>query len=305
MSRALGWGLLAVTIWIARGGGDRLLLAQFQNPAGFQDPAGAGRAGTGNPPNTSIGPLGGSTLPPGAPAAPREIETNSALRQEVRRPFGGGGYAPSGRAAAGILDHDPAAAQRINLSERQNMAHVPLAPLKPGKATGALAADPNYRYFQERHWYWMPDKTWDVWTGTEWKPYQRGMFSRPIFGYGTQVRSYRPIPPGYRTGTYQPPLGPPQLNAEQQARTPADRKTDRTASTPTALAPAGDTARHATVMKTPVSAVDQGTMKHPVGEPARVESDEEVVTGPFSIDPAGEKPGNAKPAADAPTVLPP
>src|SRR5262249_42415883 len=71
-----------------------VVAAQLQNPAGFLDPAGVNRAGTAAPPNTTIGPIGGSTLPPGAPSGyyPREVETNPALRQEVRRPFGGGGY---------------------------------------------------------------------------------------------------------------------------------------------------------------------------------------------------------------------
>ncbi len=78
------------------------------NPAGFLDPAGVNRNGTANPPNTTLGPIGGSsmsgsmygsTLPPGASAGMyREIETNPALRQEVRRPFGGGGYRRGGRA---------------------------------------------------------------------------------------------------------------------------------------------------------------------------------------------------------------
>ena len=46
---------------------NHVVLGQI-SPSGFQDPAGASRAGTGNPPNAPRAPQGGSTLPPGAPA---------------------------------------------------------------------------------------------------------------------------------------------------------------------------------------------------------------------------------------------
>ncbi len=174
------------------------------NPAGFLDPAGVNRNGTANPPNTTIGPIGGSamsgsmygsTLPPGASGGmSREVETNPALRQEVRRPFGGGGYRRAGRAGFlpgeenGEGQGEARSANKINLSERQSIAPVKMA---EGPATGKLAEDWRYKYFEGRHWYWMPNNTWDVWHNAMWMPYKPRMFSQPLFGYGTQVRGYR------------------------------------------------------------------------------------------------------------------
>ncbi|HVU88478.1 MAG TPA: hypothetical protein VHD36_14245 [Pirellulales bacterium] len=190
-------------------------LAQLQNPTGFLDPAGVNRAGTANPPNTTIGPIGGSTLPPGAPSGyyPREVETNPALRQEVRRPFGGGGFRyraappPDGVIPEGTGDAD--ASGKVRRTERP-AAQVDARTDALGPATGKLARDWRYVYSQGRHWYWMPNDTWDVWHNSGWVPYKRGMFSQPYFGYGTQVRGYRAMPPDAQAGG---PVGAPGQTA--------------------------------------------------------------------------------------------
>lgn len=195
-----------------------LATAQLQNPAGFLDPAGANRAGTAAPPNTSIGPIGGSTLPPGAPSggystfSSREVETNPALRQEVRRPFGGGGYrfraVPPPDGTSPGATGDPNAAANVRRADKPVVTDP--GSNTGGAATGKLSRDWRYVYSQGRHWYWMPNNTWDVWTGSGWVPYKRGMFSQPTFGYGTQVRGYRAIPADSQIGT---PAGAPDESA--------------------------------------------------------------------------------------------
>ena len=170
------------------------------NPAGFLDPAGANCAGTANPPNTTIGPVGGgsmygsmygSTLPPGAPGGmSREIETNPAFARKFAGRSAAEGTEARGRARTlpgednGDGKNDRQGDQKINLSERQSIAPVKMA---EGPATGKLAADWRDTYFQGRHWYWMPNNTWDVWHNAGWVPYKPRMFSQPLFGYGTQV----------------------------------------------------------------------------------------------------------------------
>jgi hypothetical protein len=37
-----------------------------------------------------------------------------------------------------------------------------------GRASGRLGADWRYVYYHGRHWYWMPDSSWRVWTDTGW-----------------------------------------------------------------------------------------------------------------------------------------
>jgi hypothetical protein len=37
-----------------------------------------------------------------------------------------------------------------------------------GRATGRLASDWRYVYFHGRHWYWMPNASWKVWTDDGW-----------------------------------------------------------------------------------------------------------------------------------------
>ena len=188
--------------------------AQLQNPAGFLDPAGANRAGTAAPPNTTIGPIGGSTLPPGAPSGgyySREVENNPALRQEVRRPFGGGGYRfrgappPDGVIPEGAGDPDKISqASGGPTSQSRRMLTPEWTP--PERLLVNSPAIGRYVYSQGRHWYWMPNNTWDVWSNAGWVPYKRGMFSQPTFGYGTQVRGYRAIPADGEAGA---PAGRP------------------------------------------------------------------------------------------------
>ncbi len=208
MCRTLAVGLSVFLSWVALSDS---LQAQI-NPAGFQDPLGASRAGTGNPPNLSIGPIGGnSTLPPGAPAYPREVETNPALRQEVRRPFGASMY-PRGQVnRPDSSDEDGGAvgdpAKKLNFTERQAPEHV--EGHKSGRAGGKLATDWRYSYYQGRHWYWMPDKTWAVWNGSTWIRHVAGMFSRPIFGAGTTPRRFAQVPAGYNGRDFGQPEGPP------------------------------------------------------------------------------------------------
>jgi len=201
-----------------------ILLAQagLQNPAGFLDPSGASRAGTGNPPNAPLPPLGGSTLPPGAPASPREIETNPALRQEVRRPFGGGGYRGGGRGTdvdAENAPQDPAKA--MNFSERQNTGHVEgyIDSSSTGRATGKLASDWRYVYFQRRHWYWMPNNTWDIWNGNSWIPHAQFLSAQNMTSYGPQMRGYRSGTRGYNSGVY----GQPTTQSYRSDRLAPDR----------------------------------------------------------------------------------
>jgi hypothetical protein len=189
------------------------------NPSGFQDPLGANRGGTGNPPNTTIGPIGGiggSTLPPGAPVMSREIETNPALRQEVRRPFGGGGYRRANRVPLPSNTTDPNAHPNPNAKAETSGQSTAIA--ADGPATGKLAADWRYVYFKGRHWYWMPNNTWNVWHHGGWTAYKPNMLSQPIFGYGTQVRAYRGLPPDYQAG--QP------SNAPSESAQPASVQSD-------------------------------------------------------------------------------
>jgi hypothetical protein len=37
-----------------------------------------------------------------------------------------------------------------------------------GRAMGRLGADWRYVYYHGRHWYWMPNQTWRVWTVAGW-----------------------------------------------------------------------------------------------------------------------------------------
>ncbi len=37
-----------------------------------------------------------------------------------------------------------------------------------GRATGRLGHDWRYVHYHGRHWYWMPDSSWRVWTDTGW-----------------------------------------------------------------------------------------------------------------------------------------
>jgi hypothetical protein len=43
------------------------------------------------------------------------------------------------------------------------------------RATGPLGNDWRYVHHGGRHWYWMPNKTWTLWTGTNWEPYPADM----------------------------------------------------------------------------------------------------------------------------------
>lgn len=272
------------------------------SPSGFQDPAGANRGGTGNPPNAPLAPLGGSTLPPGAPAMPREIETNPALRQEVRHPFGSAIY-PHARGYGEEEDletkpKDPA--KGFNFSERQNTGHDEafVDNAHVGPATGKLASDWRYAFFQGRHWYWMPNETWNVWNGSAWVPHRSGMFAgRAYFGYGTQVRGYRSLPRGYNSGTY----GQPLTRLTQPDREGTERNDRYTA-------PLAGTSRALTGTSggvTPVPGANAPNARRPQVNQAEVDralanessprtlTEQEVIQGPFDI----EEPEDAQPAA--------
>jgi len=211
-------------------------LAQL-NPAGFQDPAGASRGGTGNPPNAPSAPLppaAGTNLSPSMFDSQREIENNPALRQEVRRPFGAGTFRGGLGERSGTADADPA--KGLNFSERQNTGHAEKSS-DAEPVDGELASDWRYVFYQGRHWYRMPNKTWDVWKGNAWVPYRPHMFERPIFGYGTQVRGYRPLPPGAETAnntkpTTKPNLSQPSVTRVGSPRTAGAVKASRESSQP-------------------------------------------------------------------------
>ena len=237
-------GLLTVLIVLALG---QVVLAQGGlNPAGFLDPRGSAYMGTANPPNAPLAPtgsssslplIGGSTLPPGVPSYyynnstyRNEIESNPALRQEVRRPFGGGGYRGGSRTAVppkeGSQDEDDEAqavpqdpAKSMNFSERQNTGHaVGFRDSAYGRATGKLANDWRYVYFQRRHWYWMPNNSWAVWERNRWIPHAQFVREQEATLGPTpqvQVRSYR----GYNSGMY----GQMQVTALRASRAAGDR----------------------------------------------------------------------------------
>ncbi len=243
-----------------------LATAQFQNPAGFLDPAGANRAGTAAPPNTTIGPIGGSTLPPGAPSAysPGGIETNSALRQELRRPFGGGYRRRAAPPSDGVIPEgtgDVDAGDKTYRSNRPVTTHIDAQTDMVGPAIGKLARDWRYVYFRGRHWYWLPNNTWDVWHNSGWVPYRRGMFSKPYFGYGTQVRGYRALPPDYQAGS---PVASPGESASL-APSPADAE-DGSAAKPQAHVPTGDEKTYSSPFADEPAALE-ATAPGPMAEP--------------------------------------
>jgi hypothetical protein len=62
------------------------------------------------------------------------------------------------------------------------------------RSGGKLAGDWRYVHHNGRNWYWMPNKTWSVWSGGAWIPYSTGMFSPAATGYGRQVTGYRGVP---------------------------------------------------------------------------------------------------------------
>jgi hypothetical protein len=295
--------IIAIVVFIVVPTGVTPTLWGQISPSGFQDPAGANRGGTGNPPNAPLAPLGGSTLPPGAPAMPREIETNPALRQEVRHPFGSAIYPHArGTGDEGEGENTPKdPAKGFNFSERQNTGHDEgfVDNTRVGPATGKLASDWRYAYFQGRHWYWMPNETWDVWNGTAWVPHKSGMFGRAYFGYGTQVRGYRSLPRGYNGSTYGQPLTR-STQPDREGTERNDRYTGPLAGTSSALtgtsggvtAVPGANAPNARRPQVNQAEVERALANQNQSSP-RTLTEQEVIQGPFDI----EEPEDAQPAA--------
>ncbi|HEY4308414.1 MAG TPA: hypothetical protein VGN12_03080 [Pirellulales bacterium] len=62
-----------------------------------------------------------------------------------------------------------------------------------GRAVGRLAGDWRYVYRNGRHWYWMPNQTWQLWNGASWQPYAPGMQSPTAAAYQSprQMSGYR------------------------------------------------------------------------------------------------------------------
>jgi hypothetical protein len=298
-----------------------MVLAQvsgLQNPAGFLDPRGAAYMGTGNPPNAPLAPLGGSTLPPGAPGYyngnslyGREVETNPALRQEVRRPFGGGGYRGGNRAASsetpspdGQSQGAPQdAAKSMNFSERQNTGHVEgYRDNSHGRAAGTLANDWRYVYFQRRHWYWMANNTWAVWDQDRWVTHAQFLRDHGDASSGPQVRAYRAASRGYNSAVYAQPTTRSQ-RLDRLATGLNDRYTGPTQPDPALTGTSGGVepvpGANAPIQRTPQPnrAAEQRAVERAVRRDRKMLSDSEVIQGPFSA--ASDKLDEAVDAAPA------
>lgn len=63
--------------------------------------------------------------------------------------------------------------------------------LPPGRAMGRLSSDWRYVYHGGRHWYWMPNNTWNLWNGTAWAPYPTGGLLNRTAQSQMQMRGYR------------------------------------------------------------------------------------------------------------------
>jgi hypothetical protein len=48
-----------------------------------------------------------------------------------------------------------------------------------GRASGRLGADWRYVHYRGKHWYWMPDASWRIWTGTGWAVPDPGIATGP------------------------------------------------------------------------------------------------------------------------------
>jgi hypothetical protein len=118
----------------------------------------------------------------------------------------GGGAGATRSESLGLSTNAPETSPRVIPGEDEISPSGSIAgrqsPIVIERSTGRLVDDPRYRQYQGRHWYYLPDKTWRVWTGETWAPYSPGMFAPKATVYRPQTRAYRYSGRGYNSGVY-------------------------------------------------------------------------------------------------------